>query len=82
MESQKNRFYELLEEKINELHSSRREVFCITLAKYNDILHSLKLDKGVKCRFGNHFKFWCTKHFKLVNIGAHSIVYGKKTNTP
>lgn len=82
MEDQRLRFNELLNEKIAKLNPKYVDKFFISQSKYNHILEALNLQKGEKCEQGSDFKFWCFKHFKIVNFGSNAILYSLKHNTP
>ena len=79
MES-KERFYSLLEEEISKLNPKKQDTYVIDAAKYEDILSTLKLNKGEACEKGAHFKQWVFQNFKIVKIGAVDYVYSKDTN--
>lgn len=75
-------FYRQLDDHIAQLDKKRQDTFCITQETYDQAVEALQLDKGVKCATGSSFKFWCTKHFKLQEIGSRKILYCKKSSCP
>ena len=81
MES-KHQFYSSLEDEINKLHPKKRDNYVIDAAKYEDILSTLRLNKGEACEKGGHFKQWVLQNFNLVKIGTMDYVYSNDGNVP
>ena len=71
----KEHFYYLLDKDINSLNSKKNGNNVIDAAKYEDILSTLKLNKGESCEKGAHFKQWVKESFRIVTIGTTEYVY-------
>ena len=82
MESQREKFYALLEEYISKHNTNKQDTVCLSQEKYEKALRALQLDKGEKCEDGAFFKFWCYKNFKVVNFGSKKVLHCKKSSCP
>ena len=83
MDSQKNKFYELLNEKNNKLkNDDKKDNYTISNENYQKILTVLQLQKREASCDGFRFKAWATKHFEVKQVGLTPTIYSKKMQTP